>query len=152
MTQPLPSETLEYERYVDGLRRSHGLLLTALQYMVSWAERHDLTRAALINGGQAEVPVITIARDAITSAQAVNASPVSAKTITLSVKQGIITAPDGVPQTITIHVESGMVQDVTGVPAGYELRVEDYDVQDPGDDSWDAEKECAVTVYEGGGV
>jgi hypothetical protein len=55
-------------------------------------------------------------------------------------------------KTITVHVEGGLVQDVTGIPAGYEVRVEDYDHQNPGDDSWDAEKECVVTVYGGEGV
>jgi hypothetical protein len=53
-------------------------------------------------------------------------------------------------KSVTVHVEGGLVQDVTGIPAGYEVRVEDYDVHDPDDDSWDAQKECAVTVYEGG--
>ena len=52
--------------------------------------------------------------------------------------------------TITIIIKGGLVLDVTGIPAGHELRIEDYDVQDTGDDFWDAEKECAVTVYEGG--
>ena len=53
---------------------------------------------------------------------------------------------------ITVHVEGGLVQHVNGIPAGYELRVEDYDVHNPGDDSWDAEKECVVIVFEGGAV
>jgi hypothetical protein len=53
---------------------------------------------------------------------------------------------------ITVHVEGGLVQDVTGVPAGYELHVEDYDVHNPGAHSWDAEKKCVVTVYEGDSV
>lgn len=53
---------------------------------------------------------------------------------------------------ITVHVEGGLVQDVKGIPAGYEVRVEDYDVHNPGDDSWDAEKECVVTVFEGPAV
>ena len=42
------------------------------------------------------------------------------------------------------------MQDVTGIPAGYELRVEDYDHADDTQPDWDAEKECHVTVYEGG--
>jgi hypothetical protein len=50
---------------------------------------------------------------------------------------------------ITVRVEGGLVQDVTGVPAGYELRVEDYDGDDTSHPSWDAEKECFVTIYEG---
>jgi hypothetical protein len=53
---------------------------------------------------------------------------------------------------ITVHGEGGLVQDVNGIPAGYEVRVEDYDVHNPCDDSWDAEKECVVTVFEGRAV
>jgi len=53
-------------------------------------------------------------------------------------------------KVITVQVKGGLVQDITGLPADFELRVEDYDVQDPGHDSWDAGKECVVTVYEGG--
>jgi hypothetical protein len=51
---------------------------------------------------------------------------------------------------ITVQVKGGLIQDVTGLPPGCDLSVEDYDVQNPGDDSWDAEKECVVTIYEGG--
>ena len=65
MTQPIPSETIEYEPYVDGLRRSNAKMLTALKDIILWAERHGLTKADLITGGQAEVPVITNARAAI---------------------------------------------------------------------------------------
>jgi hypothetical protein len=43
-------------------------MLEALSLMVKWAELHGLTRADLISGGQAEVPVITIARAAIVKA------------------------------------------------------------------------------------
>jgi hypothetical protein len=52
--------------------------------------------------------------------------------------------------TITISIKGGLVLDVTGIPAGYKVRIEDYDVQDPEDEWWDAERECAVTVYEEG--
>jgi hypothetical protein len=54
------------------------------------------------------------------------------------------------PKPITVHVEGGLVQDVTGIPAGYELRVEDYDHADDSHPAWNAEKECFVTVYDGG--
>ena len=50
---------------------------------------------------------------------------------------------------ITVHVEGGLVQDVTGVPDGYQLRVEDYDTDDPSHPSWDAQKQCGVTTYDG---
>jgi hypothetical protein len=51
---------------------------------------------------------------------------------------------------ITIRLEGGMVTDVDGVPAGYALHVEDYDYGDDSNPNWDAEKECFVTIYEGG--
>jgi hypothetical protein len=51
---------------------------------------------------------------------------------------------------ITIHLEGGLIQDVTGVPQGYELHVEDHDEGDTSHPSWDAEKQCFVTIYEGG--
>jgi len=51
---------------------------------------------------------------------------------------------------IVVHLEGGMVQDVSGVPAGYELHVEDYDVGDDTQSQWNAEKQCFLTVYEGG--
>ncbi len=57
---------------------------------------------------------------------------------------------EGNSRFITVSVKGGLVQEVTGLPPGCELRVEDYDVQNPGDDSWDTEKECVVIVYEGG--
>jgi len=120
MTQPLPLETIEYERYVDGLRRSNTELLDALRNLHDacefWEDQSD--------------PVLSHARAAINKASAGTAALRASK-------------------NITIFIKGGLVADVTGIPAGYELRVEDYDVQDPGDDSWDAEKECAVTVYGG---
>ena len=69
MTQPLASETLEYERYVDGLRCANAKMLTALKDIILWADRHGLTKADLITGGQAEVPVIANARAAIKQAE-----------------------------------------------------------------------------------
>jgi hypothetical protein len=53
-------------------------------------------------------------------------------------------------KTITVKVEGGLVQDVGGVPRGYELRVEDYDGDDTSHPAWDADKECFVTIYDGG--
>jgi hypothetical protein len=51
---------------------------------------------------------------------------------------------------IVVQVKGGLVQDVTGVPEGYELRVEDYDEGDTSHPSWNAEKDCFVTVFDGG--
>ena len=51
---------------------------------------------------------------------------------------------------ITVTVEGGLVQDVTGVPEGYELHVEDYDADDTSHPSWNVEKQCGVTIYDGG--
>lgn len=50
---------------------------------------------------------------------------------------------------ITIRVEGGVVQEVSGVPKGFELHVEDYDEGDTEHPSWDAEKGCFISVYEG---
>jgi len=69
MTQPLPSETIDYERYVDGLRWSNAKMLMAMKDIILWTERHGLTKADLITGGHAEVPVITHARAAIALAE-----------------------------------------------------------------------------------
>ena len=133
MTQPIPSETLDSERYVGGLRAANAKTLTALKDIILWAERHGLTKAELITGGQAEVPVITNARAAVAVAEAL-----------------------GLPKShvaITIHVEGGLVQDVTGIPAGVEVRVEDRDGDgDTSHSSWDEEKGCFVTAYGGDGV
>jgi hypothetical protein len=58
------------------------------------------------------------------------------------------------PQTIqariiNVTVEGGLVQDVNGVPHGIEVRVEDYDDGDESHPTWDAGKECHVTIYKG---
>lgn len=62
---------------------------------------------------------------------------------------GSATSPQ-LTKTITVKVEGGLVQDVAGLPSGYELRVEDYDGDDTSHPAWVAQKECYVTVYEGG--
>jgi len=129
MTQPISSETIDYERHMDGLRRTNAQMLTALKDIILWAERHGLAKADLITGGRAEVPVITNARTAVALAEEV---------------------PTSAASTITVHVEGGMVADVTGIPAGYEVRVEDYDEGDASHPAWNPQKECFVTVYDGG--
>lgn len=54
--------------------------------------------------------------------------------------------------TITVMIEGGLVQAVTGIPAGFEVHIEDCDEGDTSHPSWDAEKACFVTVYEGDGM
>ena len=120
MSKPIPLDTIEYERYVDALRRSNIELLEALRNLHDacefWEDQSD--------------PVLLLARAAINKASTGTAALPASK-------------------NITIRIEGGLVQDLTGIPAGYELRVEDYDMGDTGDDSWDAEKKCVVTVYVG---
>jgi hypothetical protein len=53
---------------------------------------------------------------------------------------------------ITVRVEGGLVQDVIGVPHGTEVHVEDYDDGDDSHPTWDADKECHVTIYEGAAI
>jgi hypothetical protein len=54
------------------------------------------------------------------------------------------------PTIITIKIKRGLMQEVTAIPEGHKLRVEDYDGDDISHPEWDAEKECLVTVYDGG--
>jgi hypothetical protein len=133
MTHPLPSETIEYERYVDGLRRSNA----------------ELTEALTASNHLMEVATDTLLLPDAMAHKAIKRQQVKNRGV-LANTNTVTTSPAA--KAITIHVEGGMVADVTGIPAGYEVRVEDYDVQNPGDDSWDAEKGCAVTVYGGDGV
>jgi hypothetical protein len=51
--------------------------------------------------------------------------------------------------TITVSLEGGIVQDVTGVPKGYELHVEDHDEGETSHPSWDEDKKCFVTIFDG---
>lgn len=138
MTQPIPPETIEYERYVDGLRRSNADLLEfakrALQIAISRKTTLHLA-CACIEG--MSLP------DNIEFPEWVHDG------------MDLLTRTNGAAQTtppkpITVHVEGRLVQDVTGIPAGYEVRVEDRD--DDGDTShpsWDEEKGCFVAVYGG---
>ena len=139
MNQPIPSETIEYEQYVDGLRRSNADMHAALKDLLG--DRPSVQGGICQHCGRDYIGDILegdcpsddcpsfLAREIIHRAEPATVSPT---------------------KTITIHIEGGLVQDVTGIPTGFELRIEDYDVQDPGDDSWDAKKECVVTVYAGG--
>jgi hypothetical protein len=43
-------------------------------------------------------------------------------------------------------IKGGIVQDVSGLPAGYEFHVEDHDEGEESHPSWDADKECLVTI------
>ena len=122
MTQPLPSETISYERYVDGLRAHNSRLRHALTVLCS-AVKQDV---ALFADQPHKDSALGIAEAALAEG----------------------TKGSG-QATITIHLEGGLVQDVTGIPPGVEVRVEDHDEGDTSHPSWDAEKGCFVTVYGG---
>jgi hypothetical protein len=124
MSQPIPQETIEYERYVDGLRRENAELKEFAEYIAN----HLLSLSLSLKPGSFGLAAI-------------------AKYHALSKSNRIASSA---PKPITVHVEGGLVQDVTGIPAGYELRVEDYDHADDSHPAWNAEKECFVTVYDGG--
>lgn len=133
MSEPIPSETLDYERYVDSLRDHNVRMLKALRLAESTlASFYRIQYAQGISkvGDGADNWVLNIVRDAIAGADrsAIGSSA---------------------PKIITVRIEDGLVQDVTGVPAGYALHVEDYDGEDTSHPSWNAEKECFVTIYDG---
>jgi hypothetical protein len=119
MSQHIPQESLDYERYVDRLRRSNARMLAVLKDM------------------RAELQTLF---DEDYDYMEIDAAIAHAERIATS-------APT---RTITVRVEGGMVADVDGVPAGYELRVEDFDHADDSHPAWNAEKECFVTIYDGG--
>jgi hypothetical protein len=58
--------------------------------------------------------------------------------------------PNPQARIITVRVQGGLVQEVSGIPAGCELRVEDHDDGDRDHPSWNPNKGCFVTIYEGG--
>ena len=125
MTHPL-SETIEYERYVDGLRRSNEQMLKAFR---------DYFSCPVVSepGHEAEFfRAVRNAHEILSRANGMVPSPTPPKII-----------------TITVRVEGGMVCDVDGIPPGYELRVEDYDHADDSHPAWSVEKGCFVTVYDG---
>jgi hypothetical protein len=130
MSQPIPSETIEYERFVDSLRSENALMRSVLQKLIAKAD--DIIAA--IDGTTNQFEPETAALSAATSeAERVLANG----------------HPFAQNATISIHIEGGMVQHVSGVPMGYGLHVEDHDLHDEEHPQWDAEKECIVTVYEG---
>lgn len=128
MTQPLPSETIEYERHVDGLRQRHAELLKAFR---------DYFSVPVLSDPRHEAEFIRATR---------NAHEI------LSRAEGIVPSPTPEGRAITIHLEGGLVQDVTGIPPGVEVHVADYDRHDETHPSWNSEYECHVTVYGGDGV
>jgi hypothetical protein len=137
MSQPIPKETLEYEEFVDGLRQENAKMLKALRLAESRLASFYRIQFAQGVSKIADGPedwVLKIIRDAL---------PASGE----PGEQAEFPA-----KTITIHIEGGLVQDVTGIPTGCEVRVEDYDHPDDTQPTWDAKKECHVTVYEGDGV
>lgn len=134
MTQPIPSETIEYEPHVDGLRAANTKMVNALQIAESTLASFYRIQFAQGISKMADGPdnwVLKIIRDALAASKEGDEQS---------------SAP---PKTITIHVEGGLVQDVTGIPAGYEVRVEDHDEGDTSHPSWDAEKGCFITIYSG---
>ena len=132
MSQPLPSETLDYERYVDGLRKANAAMAAAIR--------------AMIEAGDGLIAAIDGSTDQFEPETAEFSTAVSAAEKTLPDSDPVA----AVPKIITVTIEGGLVQDVTGVPQGYELHVEDHDQGDESHPQWDAEKECFVTLYEGG--
>ena len=132
MTQPIPSETIEYGTFLNALTRLRERAIRLSQAAATGAincstkELADTYRA--------------FGEDYSSFAEEIGFAIAKAARAHM------------VKSTITIHVEGGMVQHVTGIPAGYEVRVEDRDEGDTSHPSWDAEKGCFVTVYGGDGV
>jgi hypothetical protein len=132
MSQPIPSETIEYERFVGNLRAENALMRTALQKLIAKAD--DIIAAIDGTTGQFEPEVAALGSATSEAERLLKHHSCSAEG----------------PKPITVHIEGGMVQDVSDVPNGYELHVEDHDIHDEEHPQWDAEKECIVTVHEGG--
>jgi len=127
MNQPLPSETIEYARYVDGLPGLEAISEADLIRKIDDHVSEVITQTGVKKGAIGSL-IMSAALDVIRPY--LRLSPTDTGT-----------------KTITIHVEGGLIQDVTGIPAGYEVRVEDYDHADDTQPTWDAEKQCHVTVY-----
>jgi hypothetical protein len=136
MTQPIPSETIEYERYVDGLRRTSADLVEALERYLDVRPAFRLKPIGAPGSAARQEQSDSIAAEDFARA-------------VLAKAQGNRLSP---LKTITVHLEGGLVHDVTGIPAGYEVRVEDHDEGDTSHPSWDAEKGCFVTVFGGEGA
>jgi hypothetical protein len=131
MSQPIPSEVLEYERFVDTLRVTKNDLLAQLkagveaaQNVCSHWETGELAKAVRDLSAWMERACMAAGKAEDTFAAEL-------------------------PRIITVTIEGGLVQDVTGVPHGYELHVEDHDEGDETQPQWNADKECFITIYEG---
>jgi hypothetical protein len=131
MSKPSSSESLQYERYVDGLRQANAAMAAAIRNM--------------IDAGDDLIAAIDGSTDQFEPETAAFSAAVSAAEKTLPDFEQI----SATTKVITVTIEGGTVQDVTGVPKGYELHVEDRDDGDESHPSWDAEKECFVSIYEG---
>jgi hypothetical protein len=135
MTVRHKADNLNYEEYVDGLRKANTRMIYALQTLVARAD--DVIAA--VDGGKAQFEPEMAALSA--------AASIAERLLARVAGAGASGKPVDI---ITVHVEGGLVQDVAGVPEGCELRVEDYDTHDTSHPSWDAQKECCVTIFDGG--
>jgi hypothetical protein len=119
----LPSETLEYERYVDGLRRSNAQLTKVMRK--AW-------KAIAADLGMIRSPktICLLSEMDALIARAKDGGPIPVE-----------------PKTITVHLEEGRVMAVNGVPHGVEVHIEDYDHTVGCGPYWDEKKGCDVTVY-----
>jgi hypothetical protein len=131
MSQCMPSETIEHERFVENLRAENALMRAALRKLITEAD--ELIAAIEGTSDQFE-PEVAALSSATSEAERV-------------LEHGGHSVCG--PAAITIHIEGGMVQDVSGIPQGQELHVEDHDIHDEEHPQWDAEKECIVTIYKG---
>lgn len=138
MPQLHHDDDLNYEDYVDGLRRSNTALLAAVTDLLG--DRPSVQGGICRQCGRDFIGDILEG-----DCPADDCPSYKARSLIAAIHESSILSS----QNITIHLEGGFVQDVTGIPAGYEVRVEDYGFPETDDDSWDADKKCVVTVYEG---
>lgn len=127
MTQLHNDDKLNYEEFVNTLRRTNAELLAACETLA------EDCRMALSGdwdkSDEGFKDSLTLLEDVIAKAK-----PHTSCVLT---------------KLITVTIEGGLVQDVKGVPNGYELHVEDHDEGDESFPAWDAEKKCFVTIYQG---
>ncbi|HEX3747681.1 MAG TPA: hypothetical protein VHW09_27285 [Bryobacteraceae bacterium] len=93
MTQPLPSETIEYERYVDGLRRENAALKHSLKAAIHNCKQHN-----------AEYHHLTVPEQLVEWEALVDNSA-SQKTITVHVEGGLVQDVTGIPPGVEVRVE-----------------------------------------------
>jgi hypothetical protein len=162
VTQPIPKESLDYERFVDGLR----LQIQTMQRLAAAREKQFAAARkecdSLRGSNAAMREALHQAREYISGEVDVvdghygapdpNAAMQLAQEIDAAVALAEQTGTKAQSKTITVHLEGGLVQDVTGIPAGYEVHVHDHDEGDTSHPSWDEEKRCFVTVYGGDGA